>query len=431
MSLRVLIVCQHASAQFGGEAALPLHYFRILRARDIPVWLITHSRVQSELLALFPDAADQIRFVKDSWLHRLMWWLGEPLPLRLSYFTTGFVSRLSTQITQRFIAKELIRNKNINIVHQPIPVSPREPSILYGLGVPVVIGPMNGGMDYPPSFRKKTVFWIGWLAALGRANSRWINWLLPGKSKAAILLVANERTRAALPKEWGSRVILLHENGVDLKLWKRSPQPISAPTVPRFVFLGRLVDWKAVDILVEAFDRAASQSPMALTVVGDGPEALRLRDLARQQCRFGSKEGEAGLIYFAGWQSQVNCARTLRASQVLVLPSLWECGGAVVLEAMACELPVIATAWGGPLDYLDEGCGILVQPTTREELVEGMAQAMVQLARDPALRRRMGVAGRTKVERDFDWEYKVDKIIELYQSLVPRDKVKVVPKDAK
>ncbi len=75
-----------------------------------------------------------------------------------------------------------------------------------------------------------------------------------------------------------------------------------------------------------------------------------------------AEDSAAGTIQFAGWLSQSDCKVRLNAADCLVLPSLFECGGAVVLEAMALGKPVIATAWGGPLDYLDADCGILVQP---------------------------------------------------------------------
>src|SRR3954471_15569514 len=65
---RVLIVADHASARFGGEAALPLHYFRLLRARNAPVWLISHARTRDELQALFGDDA-RILYVEDTRLH--------------------------------------------------------------------------------------------------------------------------------------------------------------------------------------------------------------------------------------------------------------------------------------------------------------------------------------------------------------------------
>jgi glycosyltransferase involved in cell wall biosynthesis len=101
---------------------------------------------------------------------------------------------------------------------------------------------------------------------------------------------------------------------------------------------------------------------------------------------------------------------------------LYECGGAVVLEGMAVGLPVIATNWGGPADYLNESCGILVDPATRESFIEGLANAMIKLAKDPELRLSMGRAARLRVEREFDWQRKVDKTLEIYEEAVRRTK---------
>src|SRR5207253_1469582 len=122
--LRILIVCEHASAQFGGEAALPLHYFRVLRKRGADVWLLTHARTRAELMRLFPGD-ERILFVEDTRLHRAMWRLGSRLPAQVAYFTTGFVSRFATQLAQRRIARRLVRDERIDVVHQPMPVSPR------------------------------------------------------------------------------------------------------------------------------------------------------------------------------------------------------------------------------------------------------------------------------------------------------------------
>lgn len=89
----------------------------------------------------------------------------------------------------------------------------------------------------------------------------------------------------------------------------------------------------------------------------------------------------------------------------------------MVLEAMAAGLPVIATAWGGPLDYLDEGCGILVNPSSREALISGFSDGIVKLAKCPALRESMGQAGHERARSQFDWERKIDQIMELYASV--------------
>lgn len=424
---RVLIVSEHASARFGGEAALPLHYFRVLRSRGAPVWLITHARTREELQALFPGET-RIRYIEDTPLARLMWRMGRHLPARVAYLTVGFVSRLATQRAQRRLARQLVAEYRIDVVHQPMPVSPREPSLMYGLGAPVVIGPMNGGMDYPPAFRHAD----GWaeraLVAAGRWSAAALNLAMPGKRRAALLLVANGRTREALPAGVCPRVAELVENGVDLSLWRADDAREAPPGAPtRFVFLGRLVDWKAVDLLLHAFARASRQSPMRLDVVGDGVERPSLEALARE---LGIAEGEGAGVHFAGWLPQAECAQALQQADALVLPSLLECGGAVVLEAMACAKPVIATAWGGPLDYLDDSCGILVPPSGREPLIEGLAQAMLQLACSPEERARLGRNGRDKVRRQYDWEIKVDAMLRWYEEALSACEASPSPRSA-
>ena len=59
---------------------------------------------------------------------------------------------------------------------------------------------------------------------------------------------------------------------------------------------------------------------------------------------------------------------------------------------MAAGLPVVATDWGGPADYLDESCGILVPPTSRDSFIRGLAGGIRRLASSPQLRDEMGCA---------------------------------------
>jgi glycogen synthase len=87
---------------------------------------------------------------------------------------------------------------------------------------------------------------------------------------------------------------------------------------------------------------------------------------------------------------------------------------------MALGKPVIATNWGGPADYLDASCGILVEPESSAALVEGFAAAMNRLIDSPALTKSMGAAGRERVVRDFDWQRKIDQVISIYSTLIER-----------
>lgn len=419
MNLRVLIVAEHASTKFGGEAALPLHYYRILRQRGIPTWLVVHERTRTELQALFSQDRNII-YIPDTTWHRLMGHLSRLLPSRLSYFTIGFIMRLMTQLAQRRIIRHIVQEEKINIIHQPIPVSPKEPSMIFGMGVPVIIGPMNGGMDYPPAFQQMQSPIVNFTLVLGRKFSNLMSKLIPGKQQAALLIVANERTRQALPQGVCKQVIELVENGVDLSLWKSSISniPKAQSSITRYVFVGRLVDWKAVDLLLLAFKQAASQSSISLTIIGEGVERNSLEKKAQELDLLATDAHQSGKVFFGGWLSQGECSDQLQQFDVLVLPSLLECGGAVVLEAMAKGIPVIATNWGGPADYLDTSCGILVEPSSREIFIENLANAMLKLAQSPQKREAMGRAGQEKVMQFFDWEVKVDCMIEVYQQVV-------------
>lgn len=418
-TLRILLVAEHATAKFGGEAALALHYYRVLRTRGAQVWLVAHERTRAELVALFPDDGNRMFFVADTKWHRLLWRLGQKLPARFASFTTGFMMRALSQLTQRSLIKQLVQDKGITVIHQPMPVSPKEPSLIYDLGAPVIIGPMNGGMNYPPAFQsmhsrfEHVSLWLG-----GRAVNV-MNRLMPGKRRASLLLVSNERTRQALPScLTGVRVEVLVENGVDLSLWKevrRIKVPLPSD-VTHYVFLGRLVSWKAVDILLHAFAQASPHALMSLAIVGDGMDRLKLEQLAADLGLVGGAR-QTGKVHFTGWLPQEACASLLQESDALVLPSLMECGGAVVLEAMAMAMPVIATNWGGPADYLDSDCGILVDPTSRDGFVAGLGDALQALAQQPHLRFAMGRVGRQKVVDHFDWEVKVDRIVDAYRQV--------------
>ncbi|WP_428388832.1 glycosyltransferase family 4 protein [Mucisphaera sp.] len=415
---RVIIVADNASARFGGEAILPLHYFRFLRARGIEAHLLVHDRTRDELLAVIePADHPRLHFVPDLAAHRLLWAIGRRLPHRLGIMFTGTPMHLLTQVQQRRLARRLVRDHALTIVHEPIPVSPKTPSLMHGIGVPVVIGPMNGGMTYPAGFRYLESSLERLLIGLGRAASGLANALIPGKRRAAALLVANQRTARALPAGIRAPVIELVENGADLSLWQ-APELRSQPDgVTRLLYMGRMVDWKAIDLLLHALARLVRQPDaprVHIDLLGDGDQRHALESLSREL-------GIGQHLSFHGFLPQAECALRLAACDALVLPSLYECGGAVVLEAMAMSKPVIATDWGGPADYLDPTCGILVPPTDRETFISDLARAISELARDPDRRVTLGHAGRVKVETHYDWQVKIDRILEIYQQVIHRD----------
>jgi glycosyltransferase involved in cell wall biosynthesis len=407
--LGVLIVAENASMRLGGESSLAIHWFLELLKAGVDVHLLVHGRSKPELDQLLSRFSSRVHYVPDVLLQKIWWDLGKNLPDYLKFFTIGWLVHMLTQFMQRRAARRLIEQYKIDIVHEPTPVSPRLPSMMYGLGVPVVIGPMNGNMIYPPGFHNRSL-WERAFVPVARRLAVLANYLIPGKRRAEVLLVANERTRLALPSSYRGRVRILCENGVDTDFWQR-PDDLPARPVDglRLVFLGRLVFWKGADMLLDVFVEVKKQTPSAeLWIIGDGPERYRLQQQAEAL-------GIGGTVTFHGWVAREECPRLLSQCDVFLYPSVFDCGGVVVLEAMSLGLTVVALNWGGPGDYLASGGGVLVKPVGRQRSVAELVKAVRSLT--ASKRRELGDIAQRKVADHYTWPAKVRQIIETYQEI--------------
>ncbi len=408
--IKILMVAEHASAVFGGEALIPFQYFKHLREMGVDVHLLVHARTEKELCEAFSNDKGRLHFVPDSlvnvWCHKI----AQLMPDRLAEFTVRAISHFETQMRQRRLARFLIRVHHFDVVHEPIPVSPKLPSMMFGLSTPVIVGPMNGGMDYPAHYNlagpfERSVVWIlRWTAAF------WNN-VLPGKKHAALILVANERTYKALPfNVKQKRILKIVENGVDLSRFSaKSDRPGSEKV--SVIYIGRLVDWKRVDLLIDACSKLIGEVNFHVDIVGDGP----LRHALEEQVR---RLSLTNRVQFHGRLAQAAAAELLRNSDIMVLPSMRECGGAVVLEAMASGVPVIATKWGGPEDYLTGDTGVLIPPATPKIFVRELANTLYSMAKSPKLRTQMGQAGARRARLLYDWRVKANRILDIYEDVV-------------
>lgn len=403
--LNVLIVCEHASNIFGGEAMLPLNYFRLLSKTQHQAYLITHERVKASIEQISDVPQDHVFYIPDTWMHRFLHHNFGFLPERVRVVLIGFLMHLITQYYQWKLARKIIREKQIDVIHEPAPVSATQPSAMFGLGVPVIIGPMNGGMTFPDAFAYMSGKFEKVVYRLVRVVATFYNLLIPGKLFADMLLVANQRTANSLSRFKLGKVVELVENGVFST--REAPIQTQKTSNINVLFVGRLVDWKTVDIVMDAV--AITQQQVNLMIVGDGDQRAFLEQYAKDK-------GYTN-IRFVGLVPHVEVNQYYDDADIFVLPSVRECGGAVVLEAMARGLPVIATNWGGPADYITVGSGYLVDPTSREAMVKAFAQHIDTLAVNPELRYQVGAAAIARVKQHFMWDHKIETMIHHYQEV--------------
>ncbi|MEM3554387.1 MAG: glycosyltransferase [Candidatus Micrarchaeaceae archaeon] len=208
--------------------------------------------------------------------------------------------------------------------------------------------------------------------------------------------------------------------GVDTTLFQGA-DPAQAP--PLFVAVGRFVDKKAPHLTLMAFRKVVEICPDSrLAMIGDGP----LLEACRQLARVWRIEKA---VEFRGARSHAEVSATMQRARAFVQHSIRAGNGdsegtpVAVLEAGASGLPVVATRHGGIKDVVIEGeTGFLVD----EGDVEGMAEHMLRLARDPQLARALGHAARERVRAEFSMERSISglwRIIEraIRQADVPSE----------
>ena len=200
---------------------------------------------------------------------------------------------------------------------------------------------------------------------------------------------------------------LIHEipNGVDTHEFAPREEPL--PAQKRWVtYVGRFDRAKGLDDLFRAFKKVHERFPeTCLIMVGDGDERENLIRLAHEL-------GIAPYARFEGIQEDVKSY--LRQSEIFAFPSLSEGMSNVLLEAMACGLPIVATRIGGNVDLVENGLnGLLVRPQSPDELSE----AIITLLANPARSRQMGREGRKRVEERHSLDRIAGEYMMLYQEL--------------
>ena len=229
------------------------------------------------------------------------------------------------------------------------------------------------------------------------------------------------------------KVKVVH-NGIDSELWQRREDLDVVrrhgvdPDKPSVVFVGRITRQKGLPYLL----RAAAQLPPDVQLVlcagaPDTPEILAEVEGLMDEL----KAGRNGVVWIAEMLPRAEVVALLSSATVFACPSIYEPLGIVNLEAMACELAVVATATGGipevvvhgetgwlvPIEQHQDGSGIPLDP---QKFVDDLAAALTDAVSDPARAEQMGRAGRARAVESFSWASIGEQTLRVYEDVLHR-----------
>jgi glycosyltransferase involved in cell wall biosynthesis len=180
---------------------------------------------------------------------------------------------------------------------------------------------------------------------------------------------------------------------------------------PVLLYVGRYTEVKRIPLLIRAYARARErfETRAPLVILGGHPgefEGEHPHDVIEET---GAKD-----VFLPGWRSHDDLALGLNAADVVVLPSVHEQFGQVLVEGMACGLPVIAVDNHGPATIVDQAeTGLLVPPDDEE----AMAEALVRIVNEPEKRRQMGETAYERSRALYSWPALAEKVARVYDEV--------------
>ena len=248
-----------------------------------------------------------------------------------------------------------------------------------------------------------------------------------------------------------AKVYVVH-NGISLDGWQR-PEPGSGeaaaaeatarrlgidPTKPAVVFVGRITRQKGLPYLL----KAVAQLPKDVQIIlcagaPDTPEIMHeVRELVeklRKERGATGPDDTAGVIWIEEMLPRDEMIAVLTSADVFLCPSVYEPLGIVNLEAMACGLPVVASATGGipevvqdgvtgtlvPIEQVQDGTGTPINP---DKFVNDLATAIKAMLADPEKAKAMGAAGRKRAEEHFSWQAIAERTMDVYRDVLAKSK---------
>ncbi|SFV27668.1 Glycosyltransferase involved in cell wall bisynthesis [Devosia crocina] len=397
--MKILVIAPACDGTDVGESWVA-HQWVAGLSRSHEVTLLT-SRKRNR-----PSAVGQLENV------RIREWIEPPLLGRAerlnSMLAPGYV--LFYVGARRWIRNALRRGEQFDVAFQPVPVAMRYPSPAAGLGVPLVVGPVGGGLKSPAAFAQQegTDPWFVRLRGLDEARLRFDGLLRRTYESADCVLGIAPYVSEKLRDLTIKRLEIMSETAI-----LSVPAPVTRPDreqTVRALFVGRLVRTKGAREAIRALALCADL-PLELDIVGAGPDGEACTELARNA-------GVLDRVRFHGAQPRDSVSRFYRNADIFVFPSYREPGGNVTLEAMSYGLPVIVCDRGGPGNAVSASAGFRLPVTTPDALANDVADAMRQMVLDPALRRRCGEEGYAHVQRTALWDHRLARMETIFADLV-------------
>lgn len=392
--MKVLISAYSCEPGRGSERGVGWNVAREVAKRH-EVWVLTRpdeskAAIEAELAHNPVPNLHFVYFTLPFWQDSLRW--GQSGAMQVHYYLW--------QIQAYFVARKLHREVGFDLAHHVTFVKYSSPSFLAFLPIPFIWGPVGGGETAPASFWKD--FGLrAWFYEVSRDAVRKLGEFDPfarlTAQKSTVVRATTADTAARLRKMGATNPQIVPEVGLledELEALKQYSLPEAQPL--RFISMGRLLHWKGYHLGLRAFAQA-NLPESEYWLVGEGPELERLRQMAITL-------GVADRVKFWGRLPREDTLTKLEACHVLVHPSLHDSGGWVCIEGMAAGRPVICLDLGGPAVQITSETGFKIAANNPEQASQKMAEAMVCLAKDPALLSQMGRAGQKRVSENYGWK---------------------------
>jgi glycosyltransferase involved in cell wall biosynthesis len=323
-------------------------------------------------------------------------------------FSIAFEWQAWRQLRRRIFAGEF------DVVLRLLPMTPSMPSpfafFLRKGPIPFVIGPLNGGLPWPPGFTQLDNQ-REWISGLRNAY-RFLPFARSTYRHAAAIIAASSQTYSEFAA-YCDKLFFVPEPGIGRSLCSAHSRSSEPDAKLELIFVGGLVPRKACDLALRAVAPLLRSDVARFTVIGDGPEQNRLEQLARSL-------GIEKDVSFCGWVSHTEVLSRLRSADVFVFPSLRDNGAGVVFEALATGAVPVVADFGGPGDIVHPNVGYKVPVTNENEMVAQMQKILAGLAQDRDLLNRLRQQGMSYARECLTWDAKAQRTTQVLNWVVRR-----------